>query len=215
VDKAIMLEKHQCASDRRNIIVAILAVIRQWRQYEQMLQKSSDIKKWLSEEWLDQFIKDWNVNRTINGNKIKRKYLLMYILSIANEIRNSPDITTVDRLSNHIKNKKCSAKEGSKVISFSSKIAFIINPDFFVPYDKFGVAGLFGTKKPSNYANYIEEFNFQYKNYENLINRECNKSWVNDLIAELGLPNNLNNSIAFKRKVYDMILMICGGRPIF
>jgi len=107
-------------------------------------------------------------------------------------------------------------------ISLASKVAFFFHPERFVPCDghsRRGInlllgaahAGGAGHVQFKTYEEYLEEFNKFFPKYERKIASEVALPWVKALAKGLDCDSEVLASPAFRRKVFDSVLMGLGA----
>ena len=123
-----------------------------------------------------------------------------------NKAIQSADGTGIDDLANHLRQEFPSL--GGRQISFVSKLAVFARPGVFIAWDQYarkGVAKLTGGRRDGNYPSYCDYL----KAVDTLWNGDLGRTiWA--YIAKKPIPTR--QRVAFALRVFDIYLMIQGGR---
>lgn len=211
---------------KRDISLAIVSALKMWSdsQYSPFLQAVPSYTT-MDKEWFEKFIGDWSVARTISKDRQEEVRKLLNTNFRSYLIRDSAK--AVDLVTNEIAAKGWSHQsrdeKWSEPISLVSKVAFFFVPENFVPMDRYsrlGVNKLRGKKKDGGqghlnsklYECYLGEFENWFSAYEVQINGELKGAWVKELAKNLDCEPAELDRRAFRRKVFDNMLMQLGGR---
>lgn len=201
--------------------LAILEALDLWQRAE-----FPDAGRKLEFEWFDRVIKDWKVARLIEKvdknkkckDKNKKKVLEIFNDWFIKKPQNCLTAKGIDSLDVELRRlrltplgnpDKGGKRKRRRCISLVSKIAFFIRPGTFPPWDGLARSGL---KKRTGdtyetYKTFLEAWNKQFKLERKEVSAACeNDGWV-FVIKKLELPAGVMNSPAFRRKVFDNVLM--------
>lgn len=179
----------------------------------------------LDAKWFSWFLGEWNIARTIK--KGKRSEVAEYLNEEFGDIlANDKNGFAIDCAAIALRERGLTARVGKGrvaglPISLVSKVAFLFNPTKYPPLDRFGKKGLNrlpGTKKSggsgystfSTYQEYYGEFNRHFRHFEPCIRNEINESWLQELAQKFDVAGDRISKKAFRRKVFDNILMNLG-----
>jgi len=213
--------------NERDIALAIVAAFEMWTdsKYRPFLQKRPT-RQIMDKAWFDKFLGEWRVARTIRRDKREevREYLNgEFRVQLQNKGAAAVDIAANKFSVNEWSQRNAKTGVWSEPVSLVSKVAFFFQPNKYVPLDTYSRIGVnvlrekkneggLGNHKFPSYESYLSEFEIWFKQYKGVINEAHECSWVQDLADKLGCQKDLANREAFKRKVFDNILMRQGGR---
>ena len=178
-----------------------------------------DTTKTIDEKWFRSFKKEWKLPRSIKkkGNAKAVCIINEMIKKKAFECGN-PD--RVSELSLQLVKHKITYK-GNQQLSLASKIAFYVNSEHYLPFDKYSRKGLSKLRRSlkqvgdigfTDYVTYIKSFNEMYLHLKHEIKTACEWTWVEPKIAQIGLdPETSIRTERFRRKILDNYLMWLGG----
>lgn len=179
----------------------------------------------LDKEWFSTFLGEWKIARTIRDKKQPK------VLDYLNEefgiiLSNDKSGAAIDCAAIILRDRGLTAKVGKKrvaglPISLISKVAFLFSPTKYPPLDRFGKKGLNrlrGTNKSGGsghlqfamYQEYYGEFGKYFRIFEPCIRNEINQDWAQELAGKFDVAGDRINKKAFRRKVFDNVLMNIG-----
>jgi hypothetical protein len=203
-----------------HIAWAIVQALRLWAdaRYPEFLRTKR--LEPIPQEWFDWFLGEWRIARTVKVRT--RKALLRYLNG---RFRHAIDKDNTGRkvttAAKEIRDRRWT--NGGVPISLVSKVAFIFHPARFAPLDSYGRIGINrlrgsqsaggeGHAKFRTYEEYLADFNRFFRRYEEQITKELGNSWTISLAKRLNCPPRALRTRAFRRKVFDNVLMGLGGR---
>lgn len=182
----------------------------------------------IDDAWFKWFTGEWRVGRTLAPDARQEVISYFNSKSFRKALTVASGNRAVDSASQHLKSRGWSAKRKEngirvKPLSLVSKVAFFIRPTHFAPMDSLSKRGLNrvrGTKKSggeghdayAQYSDYLAVFNENIPRYESFLKKSISAVWAKPLAKELGCPTAALTSPAFRRKVFDNLLMQFGRR---
>jgi hypothetical protein len=182
--------------------------------------------EFLEPDWFKQFLSDWSVARVVrieHQDDIRNFLNGRFRKAIARDKSGRVVTAGARHIAQHRWTHKV-ATTGKRMVPISlvSKTAFFFHPERFVPcvgYSRRGInlllgaahAGGAGHIQFKTYEEYLEEFNKFFRKYERKIASEVALPWVKVLAKGLGCDNEALSSPAFRRKVFDSVLMGVGA----
>lgn len=211
----------------RHIALGIVEALVLWStpQYKRFVTASRPPK--IEKEWFETFIAEWRVARTLKEKHREevREYL-------DNDLRaslaSSPGGLAIDEAARHLQLNRWgsgsrSDGSGSLPLSVVAKVGFFLAPETIAPFDSLALEGLnrlrgprkkggVGHLKGSNYSDYMNAFNSALLSNQGVIDDHLKAEWVQTLGAVLGVAKSQVRYAAFRRKVFDNMLMSLAGR---
>jgi hypothetical protein len=173
----------------------------------------------ISATWFKDFLGRWSVARTIRADKqdVLRHLLNERIVSVA---WSENPAHAVVQLSKEVARRRITAqsRNGKRMIPISlvSKVAFFYRPARLAPYDSYARKGLsmrVGSEVISgDYESFVTAFNNEFRKVHRQIEKECHARWARELSGKMGMPLSNLSRTAFRRKVFDNVLMAEAGR---
>ena len=211
--------------DDRTVSSGVVEAIQLWSndKYRRFLGRRRCKK--LEEQWFIWFLGEWNIARTVKQDK-KTKVLRFLNHEFGEILANYDCGEAIDRAANIVRRRGLTAEVGQNKIaglpiSMISKVAFLFYPAKYPPYDRLGKIGLNklrGTKLDggrgqstfSSYKEYLDDFNRYFKQCNGRIQTELEESWPHELAEKIGVSGGCLGTRAFRRKVFDNVLMSIG-----
>jgi hypothetical protein len=181
----------------------------------------------LTSNWFNWFVTTWVVARTVakDTREQVRTYLDTTFRALVIKDRSG---SCVDEAASYIARKGWGSRPvasgySTSPVSLVSKIAFVFNPDVFVPYDSLAVRGLNelrfelqnGTRNlyGSSYRQYLAAFEAVFSQSDQQVSRLLATKHVINVAQDLGLDAKFISRPRIRRKVVDNLLMQRGRRP--
>ena len=211
----------------RDIALATVVALEMWtdKRYIPFLQ-NKPIRQTMDYKWFDEFLGDWRVARTISSDKHVEvcEYLNEeFRLRLQGEGASAIDFAASKIAAEGWSHKNPKSGKLSEPVSLVSKVAFFFQPDSYVPLDNLSRKGVNALRGKINeggeghhafptYESYLNEFELRFAKHKDMISDEHKCTWVKDLAKKYGCKPNVISRNAFKRKVFDNILMGLGRR---
>jgi hypothetical protein len=198
---------------RRVLALAVVNAIRFWT--EDQYKGRLPTREPFDADWFDAFLAEWRVARSTY--KIHREQVLDYFNGpFRDAIAQDNDGAAITKAAEEIAGKGWTPLNGVPV-SLASKLAFFLRPERFVPRDQFSVKGLLQLTRRKDaskkeYEVYLAEFDLALAEHGATVTAALTSDWVKTLAHEMRCPGTVLRSNAFRRKVFDNVLMSIGGR---
>jgi hypothetical protein len=210
---------------REHITWALIQAVRLWANAAYSAKLRNGGADAIEPAWFKAFLGNWSVARTIKEEH--QEDVLKYLngrfrLAIAKDKRGMAVTSGAKYIAKRgWTHQDRKTKKRRVPISLVAKISFFLHPSRFVPLDRYsrigvnrlrgGVrAGGEGHAPLKSYETYLSEFNKFFREYEHVIAHEATRPWVRAIATGLGCPVYVLSSSAFRRKVFDNVLLGIG-----
>jgi hypothetical protein len=163
-------------------------------------------------EWVDFFLKHWKLSRGMQNKEECAEILNSHF----DRLRRSSSPEAVNDLALNL-GEIARTEQNYVPVSLSSKFAFLVNPNAFMPMDTLNKKALSDglTESPKyrlgDYSFFMEEFRRQFEEHQTSVSQVVQQDWVRKNLEVLNINPDYANERWFALKVFDTVLMMNGG----
>jgi hypothetical protein len=210
----------------KQITWAIVQTVHMWTHERYKSKLMGGGAYFLEPAWFRQFLSDWSIARVVRveyQEDIRNFLNGKFRKAIARDHSGKVVTAGARHISQHRWTHKV-ASTGKRMVPISlvSKVAFFFHPGRFVPcdgYSRRGINHLLGAAHAGGaghvqfetYEEYLEAFNNFFRKYERKIASEVALPWVKAMAKGFDCDSGALSSPAFRRKVFDGVLVGLGA----